>query len=419
MNTTTDPIKEKEDYDITKLQPWNSGDYPLEIYSVRSNQDSSLLSLGTSRGYKIFLSKTLRSVSEYTDQIRELGPLLIVMTYLKSPLVFFLPHKTNQNYRPNELIVFDDSEQKKISSFKLKNDEDEILDFSVGRSEIFVITVKNIIILEILSFNVLSIIDNINPNNKLISYNFYDFIAYTKLNDNDNNKGKNAFVTFYNNKDHKCIYRFNRIIKSRFDQIQCLCISPTGNIVAVANSSGNKIHFYYTNKSRLKECLYLGSSSNKIEKILFSTKKENYLLVLKKILDTKINKNKKIFSVYKLEKNFVENPVCYCEKYDDNGNLKEAFKDKNKAKKEGRGFFGLFKKAPKNLDIKEQHASGEIKGDLKGNGGIIGEDNYIGFDGEKNKGIVIINKTGYYYKYLLKKNKEQGIILPKEMLKWA
>lgn len=417
-NPENPPKINEDSTDLTKLQPWNSGDYPLEIFSIRFNQDQSLFSLATSRGYKIFLSKTLRPVSEHTDTIRDLGPLAVAMTYFKSPLVFFLPHKTNQSYHCNEITIFDDSEQKKISSFKIKNEENEILDFLVGRNELFVITKSQILILEILKMEVITIIENIDPNSQLISYNFYDFIAYTKLNDEINeNKGKNVYVNFFNHKDHKALYKFNRTIKSCFEKIQCIGISPTGNIVAVTNITGNKIHLYYTNKSRLKECLYLSTSPNIIEKILFSIKKENYLMLLKRVSEKNI-KNKKVFSIYKLNKNFVENPECYCKKYNDNGTIKDAFKDKVK-KKEG-GFLGFFKKEPKNTDFKDEHAKGEIKGDLRVNNGKIGEDNFIGFDGMKNKGIIVINKGGFYYKYLVNKKKEQqGNILPKVMLKWA
>lgn len=414
-NVSSIPEKENEgENDITKLVPWNSSDYPVTINSIRYNQDHSLLTLSTSRGYKIFLSNNLKQVNEETDIVRELGSLSIAMNYFKSSLVFFICSKENPNFSTDELIVFDDAEQRKISSFKLKNNsssiKEEILNFCISRNEIFIITCNKIIILELLSFQVIKEIENINCNQKLISYNFYDFIAYTKLNEE-----KKINVTFFNNKNHKASYIFNRVVKSTFDQIQCLQISPTGNIVALVSPYGNKIHIYYTNSSRLKECLFIGNFGNNIDKIIFSIKKENYLLLVKNFWINK-NKNeknkekKKKFVVYKLEKNFEENPKCVCCKYNDNGEKIEKNDDKDKKNKNNDGgFFGFFRKNSKNLDVKDEHTSGEIKGkDLL----------FIEFNGDKNKSWSSINKEGYYFKYLINK-KKQNTILPQVTVKWA
>ena len=45
-----------EEIDFTKITPWNSREYPVRVNSIRYNQDFSLLTLGTSKGYKIFLT---------------------------------------------------------------------------------------------------------------------------------------------------------------------------------------------------------------------------------------------------------------------------------------------------------------------------------------------------------------------------
>ena len=40
--------------DLTRLTPWNSKDYPIQVNSIRYNHDYSLLSLGTSKDIKFF-----------------------------------------------------------------------------------------------------------------------------------------------------------------------------------------------------------------------------------------------------------------------------------------------------------------------------------------------------------------------------
>ena len=51
--------KDSEFLDLSKLTPWNSREYPVLVNSIRYNQDYSLLTLGTSKGYKIFLTSNL------------------------------------------------------------------------------------------------------------------------------------------------------------------------------------------------------------------------------------------------------------------------------------------------------------------------------------------------------------------------
>ena len=58
----------------------------------------------------------------------------------------------------------------------------------------FVITLSKIIVLEILSFKIIDIINNINSMNQLISYNYYDFIAYSELKE----KTK-VYIKYYHN----------------------------------------------------------------------------------------------------------------------------------------------------------------------------------------------------------------------------
>ena len=151
--------------DYTKIEPWNSRDYPISVNSIKYNQDFSLLTLGTSKGYRIFLTSNLRAAHEPTDEVIKLGDISIAMAYYKSSLVFLLPSRFNKTYSNNEIIVFDDFYQSKFSAFKDKFEE--ILNFFVSKNVIFIVTLSKIIVLEILSFKIVDIINNINSINQL------------------------------------------------------------------------------------------------------------------------------------------------------------------------------------------------------------------------------------------------------------
>ena len=159
-----------EEIDFTKLQPWNSSDYPIKVNSIRYNQDCSLLTLGTSKGYRIFFVSSLRNAHEPSEAVTNLGDINIAMTYYKSSLIFLLPSRNNPNYSNYEIIVFDDLYQDKFASFKDKSEE--ILNFFLSKNTIFVITLSKIIVLEIFSFKIIEIINNINSINQLLSYKY-------------------------------------------------------------------------------------------------------------------------------------------------------------------------------------------------------------------------------------------------------
>ena len=371
--------------DYTKIEPWNSRDYPISVNSIKYNQDFSLLTLGTSKGYRIFLTSNLRAAHEPTDEVIKLGDISIAMAYYKSSLVFLLPSRFNKTYSNNEIIVFDDFYQSKFSAFKDKFEE--ILNFFVSKNVIFIVTLSKIIVLEILSFKIVDIINNINSINQLLSFNFYDFIAYSELKDK-----KNVFVKFYQNENYKIKSLKKSKISFNFDFMQTFQLSPTGNLLAIVSIYGNKIHIYYTQNGKLKDCLYISSYIQTIEKVFFSEKKSNYFLVLK-------NDNK--FNVYKIGKAQVENPKCVCDKYDDSKATMQNQEEKNT------GIFGYFRKFSKNYDIKDSHAHSEFNGNLL----------FIDFDRNKNKDIILISETGVFIKYHLKK-RPCGHISPILSFQW-
>ena len=134
--------------DFSKIKPWNSSEFPVKVNNIRFNQDHTLLTLATSKGYKIFSAKTLRQVQEETELVRDFGDLKIVMTYYSTSIVFFIAKKNNSKISQKQLIIFDDYSQKIIGKFESKGEN--IINFYVSKDAIFIALQNNLVILELL-----------------------------------------------------------------------------------------------------------------------------------------------------------------------------------------------------------------------------------------------------------------------------
>lgn len=372
--------------EIKKIRPWNSTENPIKINTIRYNQDFSLLTLGTSKGYRVFLTSTLKLAHEETEANYNFGDIFAAMTYYKSSLVFLLPTRYNNNYSNKELIIFDDFYQTKLASFKDKNEG--FTDFFLSKNILFLVSLSKIIVVELFSFKVIEIIEKINNNSKLISFNFQDFIAYTYL----ENK-KDVYIQNYKNLNYKIVSKMNKVINSSFDFIQIIEISPLGDYVGIVSIFGNKIHIYNTQTGKLKECIFLGPTVLTLERMAFSEKKPNYIFLVK-------NDNK--MYIYKIGK--VENPKCVCSKYND----KNMISGDESQKGNNDGFFGFIRKSFKNKDIKDIHAFSEYKVKLI----------FADFNRNKHKEFIIINHTGIFNKFHFNK-KRTGKLSPDMTIQWV
>jgi len=377
---------------LSKLEPWNSKESPVEINSIRYNQDYTILTLGTSKGYKIFLTEDMKVCQEETDVVKNLGDISIAMNYFKSSLVFFLPSKENKNFTNKEIIVFDDFYQTQIASFKEKNES--ILNFFLSKNVLYVVTLKNIAIVELFTFKVIDIIENINYSYKLLSFNFFDFIAYTK---NDNKKI--IYINNYLSENYKILSKSNYLINSPYDFIQTFQLSPSGDLLGLVSIYGNKIHIYNTLTGKLKECIFLGSSIQTMEKMTFS-RKENYIF---------FQRNDSRFYVYKLGKIQVENPKCVCDKHDDS-KLMSSNEEESKRKGSG-GFMGFLRNSFKGKDYRDPHIFGEYDGKLLFDDFDLNEN--------KNKHLIMINHKGLLTEYHFNKKKSAGNVSPVVSVQWV
>ena len=214
--------------DYSKISPWNSGDFPVKVNNIRFNQDNTLLTLATSRGYKIFSAKTLRKVQEETELVRNLGDLKIVMTYYESSIVFITGKKNNKEITQKQFVIFDDFSQKIIYKFESKNEN--IINFYVSKNAIFIALENNLVIIELFSLKIINIIEKVEVNNKLVSFNSNNSISYLMQ-----NNPKNIYINDYIFKNNILSEIKQKYINCPFEWVQCINLSQSGNYIAIVS----------------------------------------------------------------------------------------------------------------------------------------------------------------------------------------
>ena len=374
--------------DSLKIIPWNSTENPVKVNCIRYNQDLSLLIVATSKGYKIFSSSNFKELGENTDIINNFGDIHVAELYYSSKLVFLLPSKFNKNYTNNEIIIFDDYFQKQIASLKTK--KEKIQSFSVSKNLISIITMKEIIVLELKSLKTIEVIEDIAFNDKILSFNPMDYLAYTKSADR-----KTLYIETFKNDNGKITSRKIQKIDTTFDFIQILHFSPDGGQIAVVSIFGNKLHIYKTQTGQLKNCIFLGPKIQSLDRIFFSEKKPNYLLFIK---------NDKMFNIYKLgkakDKEQFQKCICNIDNDDDLVNRLTELDLKNAG-------LSKPKSMPTSKSVKEPHAFSEYNGRLL----------FADFDRNKHRDLIFINHEGKLIKYQFNK-KKNGKMEPISMVQW-
>ena len=373
--------------DYSKISPWNSGDFPVKVNNIRFNQDNTLLTLATSRGYKIFSAKTLRKVQEETELVRNLGDLNIVMTYYESSIVFITGKKNNKEITQKQFVIFDDFSQKIIYKFESKNEN--IINFYVSKNAIFIALENNLVILELISLKIINIIERVEINNKLVSFNINNNIAYILQ-----NQPKKIYINKYAFKNNIISGLEKKYINCSFDWIQFIKLSQSGNFISIVSILGNKIHIYKISDCSLVKCILIGLRIYNIENISFisNKQKENYFFV-------NLNNNSiKIYRLKNIEKNF-----CICDNYLDDDILTNKIKEDKI-----NNFFSNYLFPIKKADITEFHLN------IDSNNDIIFSEFFVNLF---IKSFVIIDNKGFYYIYFFDKEKTKTPIYYAEC-KW-
>jgi hypothetical protein len=366
--------------DFSKIKPWNSSEFPVKVNNIRFNQDHTLLTLATSKGYKIFSAKTLRQVQEETELVRDFGDLKIVMTYYSTSIVFFIAKKNNSKISQKQLIIFDDYSQKIIGKFESKGEN--IINFYVSKDAIFIALQNNLVILELLSMKVINIIEKVEINNKLVSFNINNCIAYLLQ-----NQTKNIYINKYKFNSNKIQNIEKKCINSPFEWVQSIEISQSGKFIGLISVLGNKIHIYQISDCCLIKCIFMGNKVYNIEKIsfIYNKTKENYLM---------INLNNDQIMIYRINYDNIYELNCLCHFYSDDDILAGKIKGDNNNNNLLNYFWNN-----NNDDITLSHLTLNIKNK------IIFSQFFLNLF---QKSFVVIDEKGYFYMYFFDKNKNMN-----------
>ena len=365
---------------IFNLEPWNTE--KVTINNIRYNQNYSLFTLATSRGYKIFSTETLQQYQSETQTVRDLDNLEIAMNYYESSLVFFLAAKSNPNFSQKELIIFNDKTQNNDALIKSK--DEDILNFYISKHLIYVVVKSKITIIEFSNLKIFKVINNIITDEKLYCFNCNDTCAYSFLDD----KNKIQLFKIITSRSHSITSVNDKCITTNFESIQIINISKNNKYIGIVSILGNKIHIYDFQSLSLVECMFISNEINTINNFVFSLK-ENYVFIgtTNKIMIVKILKNED------------KEIKCNCDKHSDQNIIEQ---NKKEVENKYYGFMKYVKKLSSSIiknNNKEMHLIMENKEKNK----------FINFDGFKNKDIICIDDNGKYKKYRFKKTKTKEI----------
>ena len=299
--------KNKNFYSSLNLK-WNEWEeeLPIKVNSMKYNSNSTLFTLATQKGYRIFSSKSLMINEKISEENKNLGNLILANTFFRSRFVFIVG---DEKYHPNELLIFDDIYGKIFSKISFKETE-KIIDFNLTLNFIFVIAGFNLVVIEMNNFIIKSTINDV----RLFAYNSLDMIGY--LTNNENNI---VYINIFNSEKHISTNIFRNSITVNFQKISNIQLSNNGNYILTVSENCNKFHIYDISNCDLKFCLFSGQILDSIHNIYFNNNDnaimyvndENVLIIFdiitdddfaicycNKVNNIKINNSKKLFDLF-------------------------------------------------------------------------------------------------------------------------
>lgn len=123
------------------------------------NENNTLISLATNKGYKIFEAYNFRQVSEEDEIIELIGELKIVLNLYESNIVIFVGTEENLNFPSSQVVVWDDIKRKKIGIVMLK---ETIYSVKIHKEAIYVQIFNKILVFDLKNLQYLFTLIDVN-----------------------------------------------------------------------------------------------------------------------------------------------------------------------------------------------------------------------------------------------------------------
>jgi hypothetical protein len=293
-----------------KIYQWNT--FPtLKINHIECNYDNSLLIFATNHGYRIYSTESHTCLSKVDDVQDAIGPLVKASVFYNSYLICFLGESSNTIYTRNQLILWDELNQKNLGIIILK---ENIITFYLTKHIIF-ITIKDSILL--FELNTLAFISKIS--NALTQSNFDMIISLV-----DSNPISLAYIPLgygsknivlierykINNDNGKVEGKYKIGLISHFEVVSQICFTSKENDMYLLCTSRfeNKIHIYTIEDNALIYCIYLGKQKMSLGSFIWDVKMKFFGFLID---------NEELY-IYKVKgKNVHEYVICKCEEHND------------------------------------------------------------------------------------------------------
>ena len=350
---------------------WNT-QRKVTINNIRFNQDNSLLVLATSRGYRVFDSRSFEAVSSVNDYHDIIGDIAIAQTLYKSHLVFLVGSLQNNSFLHNQLVIWNDMKNQKDSIIFFK---DTVNNFHLSKHVLYVFTSSKLLLFELSSLSYVASVTNILNNPKLYDIN----VANDVLVHNTFQKRSVVQITrFYvNDNNFKLTTKAVNTITTGFKDIQSVKLSHSGAKLIVVSLLGNKLHVYDMDSFELQCCLYVAEHINTIDNMCVDARKENYVMFIGE---------DGVLKVYSVKRSYNERgSVCKCKEHDDEVLLGKK-KEESLIKE---GFFGGWLNKFQGVVGKKRNEVDASVGSLEIKGGKEGV-MFVAFDAFAKKELVFI-----------------------------
>ena len=166
-----------------------------KILYISFNQDSSFISIGTEKGYKIY--STIKLNNNYERNLN--GGIGIIEMLYESNILALIGGGKKPKFEKNKLIIWNDENLEKISELKFLSN---IINVKLKKDKIFIVLISKIYIFNFQTYQIIDIIETSENKNGLIAISKNENINIISFPiNNNNNINNNNDINNNNNND--------------------------------------------------------------------------------------------------------------------------------------------------------------------------------------------------------------------------